>query len=56
MSNPTPSPHAPGGVPAHQPAPEVPSRDHPLPRPVEAPAQAPPEIPVEAPAAPGPVA
>lgn len=47
---------APGGVPAHQPAPEVPSRDHPLPSPQEVPGYQPSEIPVEAPSTPGPVA
>ena len=55
-------PEAPGGVPANQPNPEVPGRDHPLPNPQEAPIPqqapggAPTEIPVEAPPAPGPVA
>lgn len=49
-----PEPTAPGGVPAHQPVPEVPSHEHPLPGPQEVPAQTPPEIPVQAPQGPGP--
>jgi hypothetical protein len=56
--DPTKGPKAPGGTPAHQPQPEVPAREHPLPRPQEAPADpgSSPEIPVEAPPGPGPVA
>jgi hypothetical protein len=49
---------APGGTPAHQPQPEVPQREHPLPRPEEVPADpgSTQEIPVEAPQGPGPAA
>lgn len=46
---------APGGVPAHQPVPEVPSHGHPLPFPEEAPIGPPVEIPVDVPQGPGPV-
>jgi hypothetical protein len=51
-------PSAPGGIPARQPRPEVPAREHPLPRPQEVPADPGPaqEIPVEAPEGPGPAA
>jgi hypothetical protein len=49
---------APGGTPAHQPVPEVPAREHPLPRPQEVPATpaSTPEVPVEVPDSPGPAA
>jgi hypothetical protein len=47
----------PGGTPAHQPQPEVPAREHPLPRPQEVPSDpGAPEIPVEVPDSPGPTA
>ncbi len=46
---------APGGVPGHLPAPEVPAREHPLPRPEEAPTGPPVEIPVDVPQGPGPM-
>ena len=51
-------PPAPGGTPARQPRPEVPAREHPLPRPQEVPADpgATQEIPVQAPQGPGPAA
>lgn len=46
---------APGGVPGHLPAPEVPARGHPLPQPEEAPLGPPVEIPVDVPQGPGPM-
>lgn len=46
----------PGGVPAHQPVPEVPAREHPLPSPQEVPVSPPSEVPVEVPSTPGPAA
>ncbi|MGQ0698356.1 MAG: hypothetical protein ACT4PZ_08950 [Panacagrimonas sp.] len=51
-----PAVQAPGGVPAHQPAPEVPPREHPTPGPDEYPVNPPGEIPVDVPQGPGPVA
>jgi hypothetical protein len=58
MSGPStpPTTPAPGGVPAHQPQPEVPARDHPLPSPQEVPVTEPAGVPVEAPSTPGPAA
>lgn len=44
-----------GGVPAHQPAPEVPPREHPLPHPEEAPLGPKVEILVDVSQGPGPV-